>query len=119
MRYHLEGVGRDEVPAYLTHPLRLAGTELPLFETSAIGAVFHAVSGLPRKLNLLAHHALTAAASSGSSRRPSSRPCTSSRTWQPGRRRARPRRWPGYRWSMHRAHPRRLMPPSCRQLPLL
>jgi hypothetical protein len=35
--------------------------ELPLFETSAIEALFQVTSGLPRKLNLLAHHALTAA----------------------------------------------------------
>ena len=62
VRYHLDGLARDEVPAYLAHLLHLAGTELPLFETSAIEALFQATSGLPRKLNLLAHHALTAAA---------------------------------------------------------
>jgi hypothetical protein len=42
--------------------LRLAGTELPLFEPAALEAIYHATSGLPRKVNGLAHHALTAAA---------------------------------------------------------
>jgi type II secretory pathway predicted ATPase ExeA len=34
----------------------------PLFEPAAIEALFQATSGLPRKVNLLAHHALMAAA---------------------------------------------------------
>ena len=46
----------------LAHLLRLAGTELPLFESAALEAIFQATSGMPRKVNLLAHHALTAAA---------------------------------------------------------
>jgi type II secretory pathway predicted ATPase ExeA len=62
VRYHLEGLARDELPKYLTHLLSLAGTELPVFDTSAMEAIFQATSGLPRKVNLLAHHALTAAA---------------------------------------------------------
>ena len=62
VRHHIAGLGRDELPAYLTHLLRLAGTELPLFEAAALEALFQATSGLPRKVNLLAHHALTAAA---------------------------------------------------------
>ena len=53
---------RDELPAYLAHRLRLAGTELPLFEPAAHEALFQATGGLPRKINLLAHHALLAAA---------------------------------------------------------
>ncbi len=62
VRYHLAGLVRDELPAYLVHLLRLAGTELPLFEPAATEAVFQATSGLPRKVNSLAHHALMAAA---------------------------------------------------------
>jgi len=62
VRYHLGGLGRDELPSYLTHLMRLAGTELPLFEVSAAEAIFQATSGLPRKVNLLAHHTLNAAA---------------------------------------------------------
>lgn len=62
VRHHLGGLARDELPAYLGHLLRLAGTELPLFDPPALEAIHHATSGLPRKVNLLAHHALTAAA---------------------------------------------------------
>jgi type II secretory pathway predicted ATPase ExeA len=62
VRYHLPALTRDEVPSYLAHRLRHAGTELALFEPAAHEALFQATSGLPRKLNLLAHHALLAAA---------------------------------------------------------
>ncbi len=47
---------------YLAHRLRLAGTELPLFEAPTVEAIYQASSGLPRKANGLAHHALFAAA---------------------------------------------------------
>jgi type II secretory pathway predicted ATPase ExeA len=62
VRYHLAGLARDELPDYLTHRLRLAGCELPLFEPPAIEALFQATQGMPRKINRLAHYALTAAA---------------------------------------------------------
>ena len=62
MRYHLGGLARDELPEYLNHRLRLACCELPLFEPSAIEAIFQATQALPRKVNRLAHYALTAAA---------------------------------------------------------
>lgn len=48
--------------SYLAHRLRLAGAELPLFEPAAEEALFQATSGLPRRINLLAHHTLIAAA---------------------------------------------------------
>jgi type II secretory pathway predicted ATPase ExeA len=62
IRYHLGGLGRDELPAYLDHRLRLAACELPLFEPPAVEAIFQATQALPRKVNRLAHYALTAAA---------------------------------------------------------
>jgi general secretion pathway protein A len=62
VRAHFPGLTRDELGPYLTHRLRLAGTELQLFEPAALEATFQASSGLPRKVNLLAHHALMAAA---------------------------------------------------------
>lgn len=62
VRYHLGGLSKDELPAYLEHRLRLAGTEVPLFEPPALEALFQATNGLPRKVNLLAHLALNAAA---------------------------------------------------------
>jgi len=36
VRYHLAGLTREELPAYLTHRLRLTGCELPLFESPAV-----------------------------------------------------------------------------------
>jgi general secretion pathway protein A len=62
IRHHMLGLAREELPLYLAHLLHRAGTELPLFEPAATEALFQATSGLPRKVNLLAHHALTAAA---------------------------------------------------------
>jgi type II secretory pathway predicted ATPase ExeA len=51
VRYHLSGLTREELPAYLSHRLQLAGCTLPLFEPPAIEALFHATQGLPRKVN--------------------------------------------------------------------
>lgn len=62
VRYHLAGLARDELPAYLQQRLRAAGTQLPLFEHAALEALFDATCGLPRRINRLAHYALTAAA---------------------------------------------------------
>ena len=62
VRHHMGPLGHDELGPYLAHRLRLAGTELPLFDPAAQEALFQATSGLPRKVNLLAHHALMAAA---------------------------------------------------------
>lgn len=62
VRYHLGGLTREELPAYLTHRLKLAGCSLPLFEPAAIEALFQATQGLPRKINRAAHYALSAAA---------------------------------------------------------
>jgi general secretion pathway protein A len=62
VRYHLGGLAREELPAYLTHRLQLAGSTLPLFEPPAIEAIYQATQGMPRKVNQLAHYALSAAA---------------------------------------------------------
>jgi general secretion pathway protein A len=62
VRYHLTGLTREELPAYLSHRLELAGSTLPLFEPAAIEALYQATQGLPRKVNRAAHYALSAAA---------------------------------------------------------
>ena len=62
MRYHLGGLAREELPGYLSHRLASASCELPLFEPAAIEAIFQATQALPRKVNRLAHYALTASA---------------------------------------------------------
>jgi len=65
VRAHMKGLERNELDAYFSHLLKAAGTQLQLFEPDAQEAIFQATSGLPRKLNLLAHHALCAAALAG------------------------------------------------------
>jgi len=62
VRHHLAGFAADELAPYLGHLLHRAGCDLPLFEAPAVHVIFQATNGLPRKVNLLAHHALTAAA---------------------------------------------------------
>ena len=62
VRFHLEGLGQKEIGEYLAHRLRAAGTELPLFEPAATEAIYQATRALPRRINRLAHYALTAAA---------------------------------------------------------
>ena len=62
VRHHIASLQRDELDAYLTHRLRLAGCELPLFEPPAAEALFQASRGLPRQVNRIAHYALSAAA---------------------------------------------------------
>ena len=62
VRAHMRGLTREETARYFEHRLALAGCNHPLFEPPAIEAIFQATSGLPRRSNLLAHHALFAAA---------------------------------------------------------
>jgi type II secretory pathway predicted ATPase ExeA len=62
VRAHVRGLTREEMAPYLAHRLRLAGTELPLFEPPTVEAIYQASNGLPRRANGLAHHALFAAA---------------------------------------------------------
>ena len=62
VRYHMPPLSRDEIAPYIQHRLRRAGTELSLFEPAAHEALFQATGGLPRKINLLAHHSLLATA---------------------------------------------------------
>jgi type II secretory pathway predicted ATPase ExeA len=62
VRANVRGLAREEMGPYLAHRLRLAGTELPLFEPPTVEAIYQAASGLPRKANSIAHHALFAAA---------------------------------------------------------
>lgn len=62
VRAHVRGIAREELAPYLEHRLRLAGCELPLFEPPTVEAIFQASNALPRRVNLLAHHALFAAA---------------------------------------------------------
>ena len=62
VRHHIGSLERNQLDDYLTHRLRLAGCELPLFEPPAAEALFQGSRGLPRQINRIAHYALSAAA---------------------------------------------------------
>lgn len=61
-RLTLEAKQRPVLIVDEAHRLRRAGCELRLFEPPAIEALFQATQGMPRKVNRLAHYALTSAA---------------------------------------------------------
>jgi len=63
VHYHLEGLTREELDAYLTHQLKAAGVSQPLFDDTARQGLYQATKGIPRKVNKLALTALRMAAS--------------------------------------------------------
>jgi type II secretory pathway predicted ATPase ExeA len=60
--YHLEGLTRAELDAYLAQQLKAAGVTQPLFEDTARQGLYQATKGIPRKVNKLAVTALRLAA---------------------------------------------------------
>jgi general secretion pathway protein A len=62
VQYHLEGLAREELDAYLAHQLKAAGVSQPLFDDTARQALYQASKGIPRKVNKLAQAALRLAA---------------------------------------------------------
>ena len=64
--YHLGAMGADEVEPYLLHRLERAGWQgRPAFEPEAFEAFQRLSGGVPRRLTMLAHRALVAAAVDG------------------------------------------------------
>ena len=63
VQYHLEGLTREELDAYLAQHLKAAGVSQPLFDETARQGMYQATKGIPRKVNKLAMTALLAAAS--------------------------------------------------------
>src|SRR5260370_4409165 len=66
VQYHLEGLTRDELDAYLAQQLKAAGVSQPLFDETARPGMYQATKGIPRKVNKLAMTALRLAAASKS-----------------------------------------------------
>jgi general secretion pathway protein A len=62
IHYHLEGLTRDELDAYLGQQLKAAGVSQPLFDDTARQGLYQATKGIPRKVNKLALTALRLAA---------------------------------------------------------
>jgi general secretion pathway protein A len=56
--YHVGPLDREETGAYLSHRLRVAGREAPLFTAEAVEAVHRASGGIPRRVNQVAANAL-------------------------------------------------------------
>src|SRR6059036_3985898 len=66
VQYHLEGLTRDELDAYLAQQLKAAGVSQPLFDDTARQGMYQATKGIPRKVNKLAMTSLRLAAASKS-----------------------------------------------------
>jgi len=62
VHYHLEGLTREELDAYLAQQLKAAGVSEPLFDDTARQGLYQATRGIPRKVNKLAMTALRLAA---------------------------------------------------------
>ncbi len=60
VRYHIEALGRHEVPKYISHRLTLAGANgnMPFFEENALDEIYRYSSGIPRLINMLCNKAL-------------------------------------------------------------
>lgn len=61
-RSHFTGADREQMQAYLSHHLAIAGVKRMLFENAAITAIHQGSAGIFRKANHLARGALVAAA---------------------------------------------------------
>jgi general secretion pathway protein A len=62
VQYHLDGLSREELDAYLAHQLKAAGVSQTLFDDTARQALYQATKGIPRKVNKLAMTSLRVAA---------------------------------------------------------
>jgi general secretion pathway protein A len=63
VHYHLDGLAREELDAYLAQQLKAGGISQPLFDDTATQALYQATKGILRKVNKLAIVALQLAAS--------------------------------------------------------
>ena len=62
VQYHLDGLSREELDAYLTQQLKAAGVTQPLLDETARQALYQATKGILRKVNKLVLTALRLAA---------------------------------------------------------
>ncbi len=63
VRYHIEALNYDEVALYVSHRLSLAGANgrAPIFDDSAIRAIYDYSKGIPRLINMVCNKALLTA----------------------------------------------------------
>ncbi len=60
-RYHLEPLSKNEIQAYVSHRLSVAGVDRPLFFPATIDKLYLLSGGVPRLINLLCDRALLGA----------------------------------------------------------
>ena len=60
-RYHLGALQRSEIEDYVNFRLSVAGCRKPLFTKQALGQLHRSTEGIPRRINVLADHALLSA----------------------------------------------------------
>lgn len=53
IRFHLDGMNRDETKGYITHHLKRAGVTNEIFTDMAIDVIHAFTQGIPRKINNL------------------------------------------------------------------
>lgn len=64
-RYHLEGLGRTEIDAYVRYRLGVAGLKGDIFSEGALKALYRHSQGIPRLINLISDRALLGAYAEG------------------------------------------------------
>lgn len=60
-RYHLGALQKNEIADYVNFRLRVAGCRKPLFSKQALAKLHALTDGIPRRINVLADHALLSA----------------------------------------------------------
>ncbi len=60
-RYHLPAIGKQEIQDYVNFRLSVAGCKKHLFSVQALKLLHQSTGGIPRKINVLADHALLSA----------------------------------------------------------
>lgn len=60
-RYHLEPLSKNEIQAYVSHRLSVAGVDRPIFLPATINKLYQLSGGVPRLINLLCDRALLGA----------------------------------------------------------
>lgn len=64
-RYHLDAIGGNELSAYLSYRLGVAGMRGDLFSPAAVRKLYRLSNGIPRRINLISDRALLGAYSEG------------------------------------------------------
>ncbi|PPI84760.1 peptidoglycan-binding protein [Marinobacter maroccanus] len=64
-RYHLDAIGREELPAYLRYRLNVAGMRGDIFSQRAVNRLYRESQGIPRLINLISDRALLGAYAEG------------------------------------------------------